>query len=400
MKKSVLIPLFLIVFVDMLGFGFILPLMPFIAISYGLNSFFVGVLLAAYPIGQVFGTPILGRLSDRYGRKPILFISVFGTFVSLLVLGLTRTIVLIFVSRLIDGLTGGNISVAQSYISDVTSPQDRAKGLGLIGAAFGLGFIFGPALGGYLSQYGLQFPALFSAGLAFINLLLIAFILPESLTKESRSKMRKSDKTQFSLKLLKETLQKPIVGPLLHGRVYFSVAQGVFQTIFALYAQKKLGLDARSTGFILGYVGILVVLIQVFAIGPLTKRYNETVLIRYSSIFLAFSFALWALVPNLILLLIVLVPISISSGVLNTVLRSSLTKSVGAEEIGGILGLSTSLESMTSIFTPIMGGFLIGSLGTWAPGLFAALVTGSLALFARRKIALPLVAETLHPNPL
>jgi DHA1 family tetracycline resistance protein-like MFS transporter len=201
--------------------------------------------------------------------------------------------------------------------------------------------------------------------------------------------MRKSEKTQFSLKILKDALQKPIVGPLLHGRVYFSVAQGVFQTIFALYAQKKLGLDARSTGFILGYVGILVVLIQVFAIGPLTKRYNEQFLIRYSSIMLAVSFALWALVPNLILLLIVLIPISISSGVLNTVLRSSLTKSVGVEEIGGILGLSTSLESMTSIFTPIMGGFLIGSLGTWAPGLFAALVTGSLALFVRRKIAIP-----------
>jgi DHA1 family tetracycline resistance protein-like MFS transporter len=390
MKKSALIPLFLIVFVDMLGFGFILPLLPFIAISYGLSSLFVGVLLAAYPIGQVFGTPVLGRLSDRYGRKPILFLSVLGTFIALLVLGLTKTIVLIFISRLIDGLTGGNISVAQSYISDVTSPQDRAKGLGLIGAAFGLGFIFGPALGGYLSQYGLQFPALFSAALAFVNLLLIAFILPESLSKETRGKMRKSEKTQFSLKILKEALQKPVVGPLLHGRVYFSVAQGVFQTIFALYAQKKLGLDARSTGFILGYVGILVVLIQVFAIGPLTKRYNEQFLIRYSSIMLAVSFALWALVPNLILLLIVLIPISISSGILNTVLRSSLTKSVGTEEIGGILGLSTSLESMTSIFTPIMGGFLIGSLGTWAPGLFAALVTGSLALFVRRKIALPL----------
>ncbi|TFG82865.1 MAG: MFS transporter, partial [Erysipelotrichales bacterium] len=206
MKKSVLIPLFLIVFVDMLGFGFILPLMPFIAISYGLNSFFVGLLLAAYPVGQVFGTPVLGRLSDRYGRKPILFISVLGTFVSLLVLGFTKTIVLIFASRLIDGLTGGNISIAQSYISDVTSEKDRAKGLGLIGAAFGLGFIFGPAIGGYLSQYGLQFPALFSAVLAFINLLLIIFILPESLSKESRIKMRKSEKTQFSLKILKEAL--------------------------------------------------------------------------------------------------------------------------------------------------------------------------------------------------
>ncbi len=392
MKKNVLIPLFLIVFVDMFGFGLILPLMPYIAESYGLNAFFIGLLLAVYPIGQVFGTPILGRLSDRYGRKPILFISVFGTFLSFIVLGLTNTIILIFASRLLDGLTGGNISVAQSFISDVTSPADRAKGLGLIGAAFGLGFIFGPAIGGFLSRYGLQFPALFAAGLSFINLLLIFFILPESLSKESRQKMRTSAKTKFSLRILQDALQKPIVGPLLHSRVYFSVAQGIFQTIFALYAQKKLNLDAPTTGFILGYVGILVVIVQVFAIGPLTKRYNEQILIRYSSVLLAISFALWALVPNLILLLIVLIPISIGSGVLNTVLRSSLTKAVAVEEIGGILGLSTSLESFTSIFTPIMGGFLIGSLGTWAPGIFAALVTASLALFVRRKIALPTTA--------
>ena len=129
MKKNVLIPLFLIVFVDMFGFGLILPLMPYIAESYGLNAFFIGLLLAVYPIGQVFGTPILGRLSDRYGRKPILFISVLGTFLSFIVLGLTNTIILIFASRLLDGLTGGNISVAQSFISDVTTPADRAKGL-------------------------------------------------------------------------------------------------------------------------------------------------------------------------------------------------------------------------------------------------------------------------------
>jgi MFS transporter, DHA1 family, tetracycline resistance protein len=388
MKKRSLLPLFLVVFVDLLSFSFILPLIPSIAISYGLSPLWVGILLAMFPIGQVFGAPVLGRLSDRFGRKPILLISVFGSFVSMLVLGFSTSILFIFIARLTDGLTGANITIAQSYISDVTTPENRAKGLGLIGAAFGLGFIFGPAFGGLLSQtaYGYHLPAFVAASLSFLNLVLITLILPESLDAEARQAMKHSSGTRFSLKILMESLQRPKVGPLLHSRVYYSVAHGIFQTIFTLYAQQRLGLDAGSTGLVLGYVGILAVLVQVLAIGRLTKAFSEERLIQGASLVLSLSYLAWALTPSLWILLIVLIPISVASSVLNTVLRSTLTKSVSREEIGGILGLSTSLESLTNILTPIIGGFLIGSIGTWSPGAFSAIVTASLFVFVLRTI--------------
>jgi len=219
-------------------------------------------------------------------------------------------------------------------------------------------------------------------------------VLPESLSGETREKLRHSEKTKFSFKILREALSKPIVGPLLHSRVYYSIAHGIFQTIFALYAQKRLNLNAAQTGLVLGYVGILVVIVQVGAIGKLTKKYSETFLMRISTLVLALSYVLWALVPNLLSLMIVLVPIAAASGILNTVLRSALTKAVSVEEIGGILGLSASLESMTSIVTPILGGFLVASIGTWAPGLFSSIITALLLWFIIRKIAEPKVTLT------
>ena len=240
-RDRTLLPVFLVVFADMLSFSLILPLLPYIASSYGLSPFKVGLLLAMYPIGQVFGAPILGRLSDRHGRRPLLLASVAGSVISLVVLALSHSIVPIFLSRLFDGLTGGNITIAQSYITDRTSPENRARSLGLIGAAFGLGFIIGPATGGILSQYGFHVPALLAASLAFANLLQIYFILPESLTREARERLRRMPTRRFSPQLMVDTLRRPLVGPLLRGRVLFALAHGTFQTIFALHAPKAAG---------------------------------------------------------------------------------------------------------------------------------------------------------------
>ena len=414
--KRSLINIFIVVFLDLLGFGLILPLLPFYAADFNATPTVVGLLTASYAAAQLIGAPLLGRLSDKYGRRPILLLSILGTALSLLMLGFAEplgvslagitglalapvTVTVLFISRILDGLTGGNISVAQAYIADVTDEKSRAQGLGLIGAAFGLGFIAGPALGALLSdipallplldQYGLSryaVPAFVAAFLSFMNLLGVFISLPESLTTEARSRMSTRQNSSMSIGALLEAFTRPKVGPLLHTRFFFGIAFAMLQTIFPLYSQYKLGLDARGTGFILTYVGLLSVLVQGVGVGQLTKRFPEDRLVLFSVGLMSVGLLGWAFTPNWQIILVVLAPVSLAGGVLNTVLSSLLSKSVEPDEIGGILGISTSVESATRTISPSLGGVLLGQLGPAAPGIFGALVTASLVPFVWRKV--------------
>jgi len=393
-----LFSIILVVFIDLLGFSLILPLLPYYAEKYGATQFVTGLLVASYAAMQLIGAPLLGRLSDRYGRRPILLASVFGTSLGFLLLGFAHDIGsalanifnpqainlfvlgVLFVSRMVDGLTGGNLSVAQAYISDVTDAQNRSKGLGLIGAAFGLGFIIGPATGGILSQYSYAIPGFVAAALTFVNLALIYFWLPESLTAEKRAEMRER-KPAVTLTALIEALTRPFTGALLTTRFFFGLAFAVFQTVFSLYALQKFNLQARDTGFILTYVGVLSVIVQGFLIGRLTKAYREDLLILVSGVLMTLSLIGWALTPSVFWLLVVLTPIALSGGLLNTLLSSTLTKAVQPQEVGGILGLSSSIESATRIFAPIIGGYLLQSFGAWSPGAFGAFLMVGITIF-------------------
>src|SRR5512141_2055210 len=274
MKNRLLFSIILVVFIDLLGFSLILPLLPFYAESYGASATLVGLLVASYAAAQMIGAPILGRLSDRYGRRPILIASIFGTFLGFLLLGFAKTLVVLFAARILDGLTGGNLTIAQAYISDVTDPKDRSKGLGLIGAAFGLGFIIGPVTGGFLSQWGYAVPAFVAAALSFMNLILIYAWLPESLTPEKRASM--SDKRPaITLGALVQALQRPFTGSLLTTRFFFGLAFAIFQTIFSLYTLAKFNLSAQNNGLILTYVGILSVSVQGFLVGRIAQKVRE-----------------------------------------------------------------------------------------------------------------------------
>ncbi|HEX2995205.1 MAG TPA: MFS transporter [Anaerolineales bacterium] len=395
MDNKRLLSIILVVFIDLLGFSLILPLLPYYAETFKASQTVTGILIASYAFMQLIGAPILGRLSDRFGRRPVLLLSVFGTFVGFLLLGFANALWMLFVSRILDGLTGGNLSVAQAYISDVTDEKNRSKGLGMIGAAFGLGFIIGPVTGGLLSQWGYAVPAFVAAGVSFINLLLIYTWLPESLTEEKRSQMTEK-RPPITLSALLVAFRRPFTGSILITRFFFGLAFAIFQTIFSLYALQKFNLSARDTGFVLTYVGVLSVIVQGFLVGRLTSRYREDILITVSVVLMGISLLGWALAPSVLWIYIIMTPTALSGGLLNTLLSSTLTKAVAPQEIGGILGLSAAVESATRILAPLLGGVLLEHIGTWAPGIFGAVIMVGVSLFVFATIYNHPIAATLN----
>jgi DHA1 family tetracycline resistance protein-like MFS transporter len=331
---------------------------------------------------QMIGAPILGRLSDKYGRRPVFLISIAGTFIGFLILGFANSLWWLFASRILSGLTAGNISVAQAYIADVTDEKNRASGMGLFGAAFGIGFILGPALGGMLSQFGFAVPAFVSAALAFINLLTVFFWLPESLTAERRAELAAQKKADISFTALAAALNHPQMGALLWVRFGFAIAFNSFQTVFPLYVLHKFGLGAQQTGYILAYIGIVLVAMQGGAIGPLSNRFSESNLLVTFLTFALVGMIGWALAPTIPLLLAALFPMAIGAGSFNALINSAISKAVTRDEVGGMLGFGAGLESATRVVMPALASFLLGRYGPSTPGYMGSAVLAIVVVYA------------------
>jgi len=370
-SNKALITIFLIVFIDLLGFGIILPLLPFIAQKYQANAAQIGLLTATYSFFQLLAAPVLGRLSDRFGRKKILILSQLGSALGFIILAFANSLPLLFLSRIIDGLTGGNISIAQAYIADVTDKKNRARGMGLIGAAFGLGFIFGPALGGALSKISYSTPALVAAFVSFLTVLTTILFLKETVDTK---KALETPKTEFSFKELKIVLLIPNLSFLIIIFFLINLAFSLTQGNLALWTEKTFGYDPSKNGFIFAYVGVLAVLVQVVVLPFLLKKLNENIILKIASFNLFLSFFLIFLSKNEPIFYLALTFMPLGNGLANPSIQSIASKDVPKEEYGGTLGLLQSAGSMGRILGPIIGGELFYLFNKDLPFLFASII--------------------------
>ncbi|MCX5788522.1 MAG: MFS transporter [Elusimicrobia bacterium] len=377
-KKNVLLPIFLIVAVDVLGMTIILPLLPFYAERYGATPQLVGLLLMTYSLCQLVAGPVLGQLSDRHGRRPLLIVSQLGTFAGFIILGFARTLPLIFFSRFLDGITAGNLSLAQAYISDVTEPEERAKSFGIIGIAFGMGFLFGPALSGFLAQFDYRYPAWAAATLSFTSVLCTYFLLPQA-------KPHADDEAGPSVRRLSildwrayaAYLRRPGLGVLLVDFFVFAVMFGLFLSGFALFAERRFWsgghpFGPKEVGYLYAYSGLLGVIIQGGLLGRLVKRFGERGLMLAGYVCAAAGWVGLAVVGPLAALMIVFTATSFGNSVLRPCLTALVTRHSGRREQGVVLGLTQSLYSIAMILSPLAAGALIGRgwLSWWA--LFGA----------------------------
>jgi DHA1 family tetracycline resistance protein-like MFS transporter len=427
-----ILPIFVIVLVDLLGLTIIIPLLPLYATSFGASPLVIGLLGAAYPIMQFLGAPVLGRLSDRYGRKPVLVISQIGTLFGFLLLGFATTLWMLFLSRIIDGISGANIATAQAAISDSTSEKTRTQGLGLIGAAFGLGFVIGPIIAFVslaVSDYNYHVPAFVAGFFSLLSILLTAFWFKETLPAERREEQ--GERASFSFKSLISAVNHPTVGLLLVLIFAQQLAFGGFEQLLALFTLSRLGLNASGNAIIFVYVGIIVVVVQGGLIGRWSRRFGDRRLIYAGLALLAVGLLAIGLtvrqpppwysqeeveselvadqalpgetpptedIPidlpddsnngwlGLIWVLIAMIPIAVGGGILQPAINSLITKRVDAVDIGGMLGISAAFLSAANAVAPIIGGALFQAIGPGAPFVFWSLLLTALLVISVRAI--------------
>jgi multidrug resistance protein len=390
MKKSPLVVLFITVFIDLIGFGIVLPLLPFYAKRFGANALLVGLLSTSFSLMQLLFAPVWGRLSDRVGRRPVILLGLLGSSISYLTFGLASSLPILFLSRILAGIAGANISTAQAYIADSTQPENRAKGMGLIGAAYGLGFTVGPAIGGILSQYGYAIPAFFASALALANFGAAWWLLPES-----RNASGQTHHTERGLnwQRLRMGLQHPELGTFLILFFISTFAFANLEATFALMTARKFGFDAHANGYLFAYIGVLITIVQGGLTGRLARRFGERRLISAGLFCMIFGLGLLPYSPGLKSLLLVLVVLVGGHGSTNPSISSLISQSAGSEDQGSILGVAQSLASLARILGPIWGGFTFDALGFQYPyltgGLFMAVAFSLSLLAAKGKLHVP-----------
>jgi DHA1 family tetracycline resistance protein-like MFS transporter len=388
----------LIVLVDLLGFSVVMPLLAPFARHYGFVEWQIGLLFSAYPMCQLVAGPILGRLSDRYGRRPLLIFSQAGTAISFLILGLSRTFWVMLLARMLDGASGGNILVAQAYVADVTKPEDRARGMGLIGMAFGLGFVLGPLLGGLLlklpmaDDWRLRLPFLVAAGFSTIAWVLVLTRLPESLPRDAAARQAAR---VVSRRGIADVIGLPAVGPLVLAGFLAVLGFAAFEGTFALYLGGRFGWEPGSAAFAFAAMGFLSATVQGGLIRRLVPRHGEARLI-VAGIFLAASgfagLAMAGRVPTLILSMVLL---AVGQGLASPSITGLLSRVTPESEQGAVFGTLSSAQTLARMISYSAANVLLGRVSTAAP-YWGAFGIDILALAVAGRIATD-VSQSVSP---
>ncbi len=357
--------IFLTIFVNLVGFGIIVPLLPFYAGTFGASPLTIGLLFAVFSLCQLVAAPALGDLSDRYGRRPVLVFSLAGTVVSFVMLALAHSIALLFAARIVDGLSGGNISTARAYVADITQPQDRARAYGLIGAAFGLGFILGPAISGVLARVSYTAPIWAAATLTLVATAMAWLWLPETVHRAHAG-------TGNPFRYLPGLLRRPVVRRVLAIDFLYWFAFSVFQTTFALFVARRFGFDAPRTGYFLAAFGLLGAVIQGGLIRPIVRRLGDQPTFRIGLVCAAVGLVCAAAAHSVTALAISLVPLAFGIGFGHPTM-SSLVSLVGrGNEQGRVQGAASAVESMGRTLGPIWGNASLQHVNESIPYISAA----------------------------
>ncbi len=380
--NSKLAILFLTIFIDLLGFGLIIPALPFYAESFGASFLTIGVLSASYSAMHFLFSPLWGRLSDRLGRRPVLLIGLAGSAIAFLMFGLAESLLMLFVARILAGiLSSATLPTAQAYIADTTSEADRAKGMGLIGAAFGLGFIFGPAVGGILTKYGYGFPALVASGMSALNFIWAYWKLPETQSEQSHGVHR----SLLSISSLRELFSVPMLGILI-GVFFVQVyAFSQMEATFALFCEHRLSLDAVHVGWILAEVGVISAIVQGALMGKLVRAFGEAPLARTGLLLMALGLGVMGFVQSTPQLVAVAPLLAIGSALMNPTINSLISKAAPPGKQGLTMGAAQSIAALGRVFGPPSGTALFQFVGLSAPYWVGGLMMGAVALVKLKK---------------